>query len=92
MEGSSPSRYRVILDQEPKKVLHKLPAPLARRLLAALHALEADPRPHGCVKLTGHDLWRIGVGEWRVIHAIEDDVLVVLVVELAPLSGAYRNL
>ena len=92
MEGSSPRRYQVILDQEPRKVLRKLPAPLVRRLLAALHVLETDPRPHGCVKLTGHGLWRIRVGEWRVIYAVEDDALVVLVVELAPRSGAYRNL
>ena len=92
MEGSSPSRYQVILEQEPRKVLRRLPAPLARRLFAAPHLLETDPRPHVCGKLTGHDLWRIGVGEWRAIYAIEDEVLVVLVVELAPRSGAYRNL
>jgi mRNA-degrading endonuclease RelE of RelBE toxin-antitoxin system len=31
------------------------------------------------------------VGEWRIIYVIEDDTLIVLVLEVAPRSGVYRN-
>ena len=55
--------------------------------------LANDPRPEGVKKLTGVDnLYRIRVGDWRVIYAIEDDRLIVLVLEISPRGGAYRDL
>jgi mRNA interferase RelE/StbE len=36
-------------------------------------------------------LYRIKVGDWRVIYTIMDDVLLVLVVEIGPRQGAYRD-
>jgi mRNA interferase RelE/StbE len=52
-----------------------------------------NPRPNGNKKLKGYkNLWRIRVGEWRIIYAIEDERLIVLVVELAPWGQAYKDL
>ena len=73
--------------------MRRLPKDLLRRITAALRALAEDPRPLHCLKLTGHDkLWRIRVEGWRVTYAIEDDELIILVVEVSPRVGAYRNL
>jgi mRNA interferase RelE/StbE len=38
-----------------------------------------------------HDHYRIRVGDWRIIYTIEDNVLLVVVIEIAPRGGAYRN-
>jgi mRNA interferase RelE/StbE len=85
--------WQVILSREPKKILDKVPADLRRRILARLHELESDARPTGCKKLTGYrDLYRIRVGDWRITYAIKDAELIVLVVEVAPRGGAYRDL
>jgi len=84
--------WQVILLREPKKVLAKVPGDLRRRLLTALHGLAADPRPAGCKRLKGYDLYRVRVGDWRITYAIEDDKLIVLVAEIAPRGGAYRDL
>ena len=88
-----PSPWQVILLRDPKKILAKVPGDLCRRLLTALHELEVDPRPAGCKKLRGHeDLYRLHVGDWRVIYAVKDAALIVLVVEVAPRGGAYKSL
>ena len=85
--------WQVILLREPKKILAKVPADLRRRILARLHELESDPRPASCKKLAGHDdLYRVRVGDWRVTYAIKDAELIVLIVEVAPRGGAYRDL
>jgi mRNA interferase RelE/StbE len=85
--------WQVILLRDPRKVLAKAPADLRRRPLAALHELEHDPRPPGCKKLRGHEnLYRLRVGDWRIIYSPEDDRLIVLVIEIAPRGGAYREI
>jgi len=35
---------------------------------------------------------RIRVGEWRIIYAIEEEQLVVLVIEITSRGGAHRAL
>ena len=42
-----------------------------RRVLAVLHQLADDPRPPGCEKLHG-DVYRVRVGNWRVIYLIDE--------------------
>jgi mRNA interferase RelE/StbE len=59
----------------------------------AIRSLADDPRPPGCKRLSGHDaLYRIRVGDWRIIYAIEDDKLIVLIVEIGPRGRVYRGL
>jgi len=85
-------RWQVILEQQPQKMLRRLPRDMRERVDRVLLALTDNPRPHGCKKLTGHELYRIRVGEWRIIYAVEDDRLIVLVLEIAPRGSAYRDL
>jgi len=84
--------WRVIVLREPKKVLAKLPGDVRQRLLAALHGLAENPRPVGYIKLQGFDLYRLRVGDWRIIYQIKDDQLLVLVVEIGTRGGVYRAL
>jgi len=65
---------------------------MLERIRDAVRSLAEDPRPIGYKKMSGYDnLYRIRVGDWRIIYAIEDDRLIVLVLEVAPRSGIYRN-
>ena len=64
---------------------------LHKRLTDGIGELSTDPRPSGCVKLAGRaDEWRIRVGDWRIVYRVDDGVLVVLVVTVAPRGGVYR--
>jgi mRNA interferase RelE/StbE len=86
------TQYRVEFDRKAEKQLEAIR--VKRTVLAlrgAILALATDPRPVGVVKLAGAaDMWRISVGDWRVIYRIDDGELVVLVVALGVRGGVYR--
>lgn len=69
------------------KSLRRLGRPDRERLRAAIDAL-----PEGDIKrLRGVDrLWRLRVGEWRVIFGRRDDERVIDVLAVRPRGRAYR--
>lgn len=75
------------------KSLRKLDRQVARKIVAALAELAEldDPRSRGKA-LTGNlaGLWRYRVGDYRLLCLIDDEVLVVLVVDVAHRSKVYR--
>ncbi len=60
------------------------------RVIRAIQALKSDPRPSGCKKMAGAELWRIRVGDYRVVYSIEDAQLIVLVVRVGHRREIYR--
>lgn len=91
MSASGP--FTVEYESRAVKELAKLDKPVARRLITAIDALSADPRPSGVRPLVGYpNLWRIRVGEYRVVYTIEDTELVVLALRVAHRSTVYRRL
>lgn len=90
---SSAGRYAVQYDPRTLKELKKLDKPVARRIVKAIDALQLEPRPNGARPLAGYPgLWRIRIGDYRVIYAIKDAELVVLALRVAHRSGVYRDL
>ena len=88
----TPRRYEVVLSPKAEKQLDELPTPLRRRITEAVEGLESKPRPHGVKKLTGaENLWRIRVGDYRIVYTIEDDRLIVLVVKIGHRREIYRG-
>lgn len=84
--------YEVELTATAEKALRALDKPVRRRVLAALDRLADTPRPVGCVKLTGADVWRIRAARhWRILYELHDDRLLVLVIEIEHRSSAYRD-
>jgi mRNA interferase RelE/StbE len=61
------------------------------RVVKAVRALADDPRPRGCRKLKGRNVWRIRVGDYRVVYEIHDNALIVLVVRVAHRREAYKD-
>jgi mRNA interferase RelE/StbE len=60
-----------------------LPAQEQERLQPKIDALATEPRPIGVIKLAGEeDLYRIRVGDYRIIYSIQDAQLLVLVVKI----------
>ncbi|HOU12495.1 MAG TPA: type II toxin-antitoxin system RelE/ParE family toxin [Anaerolineae bacterium] len=90
---NDPRRWEVILARQPERILRRLPRGLLQRLDRLLAELAENPCPVGAKKLVGHlNLYRVRIGDWRVVYAIEDDRLVVLVIRIAPRGEAYRGL
>jgi mRNA interferase RelE/StbE len=72
--------------------LDKLPHPIRRRIVDALKELRNNPRPTGVVKLAGDEnMWRIRIGNYRVVYEIQDDRLIVLILRVAHGKDVYRH-
>lgn len=85
-------RFRVELAPAAQRQLRRLPPGDAARLRAPILALGLEPRPPGTAKLDGSELWRVRVGDLRVIYAIDDANRLVIVVRVARRSeSTYRR-
>lgn len=83
--------YHIEIEPPARKAMRKLDPGVLRRVDEAIRALAGDPRPFGYAKMEGQeDLFRIRVGDWRVIYAIQDRKLIVLVVRVGHRSQVYR--
>lgn len=90
---SETKRWEVVLTRQAEKVLRRLPRTLLQRIDHALTVLATNPTPADCKKLVERpDLYRIRVGDWRVVYSLEDQRLIVLVIRIAPRGAVYRNL
>jgi mRNA interferase RelE/StbE len=83
--------YSITFARSARKELESLNAPLVQRIFTKIEALAKEPRPKGWRKLRGaKNLWRIRVGDYRVIYAINDDRNVVDIVTVRHRSAAYE--
>ena len=83
-------QYRVEFTPAAQRQFDKLPAILRARLRLRIDLLASNPRPVGCKKLKAPvDLYRIRVGDYRVIYQVRDLQLVVTVVKVADRKDAY---
>ena len=82
--------YSVLIKASAAKELERLPERPRRQIARKIRALAEQPRPAGCEKLTGEGLYRIRQGDYRVVYAIEDQVLTVLVIRVGHRREVYR--
>jgi mRNA interferase RelE/StbE len=83
--------YTIGYEASAAKELSKLDKPVDRRISKAVQKLANDPQPPGSRPLVGYEtLWRIRVGDYRVIYTIANNDLIVLVVRIAHRSVVYR--
>ncbi len=71
MNDSELRSYEVKLrSRRVRKEIDSLNQPDYRRVVDTLKELSINPRPFGCEKLT-HDIYRVRVGNWRIIYIID---------------------
>lgn len=61
-----------------------------RRLVARIGRLGADPGPRGGEELTGAERYRIRQGAWRVLYAIEGEVVRVVMMMIGHRRAVYQ--
>lgn len=83
--------YRLVFRRRAARELDELPQPIRGRIMRAVAALAMQPRPPGAALLSGPErIWRVRVGDYRVLYRVDDDVLLVLVIRVRHRSGMYR--
>ena len=84
-------RYAVTFARSARKELQSLPSAIAIRILDKIDLLSSEPRPPGSKKLSGPvSLWRIRIGEYRVVYEIDDTNFIVDVSVVRHRREAYR--
>ena len=83
--------YSIVFARSARKELESLPTKLVQRIFPTIEALATEPRPRGCRKLTTEkNLWRIRVGDHRVIYTIDDDKKAIDIIAVRHRSKAYQ--
>ena len=81
--------YRISVLRRALKELEQLPQKHYQRVRDAIRHLASNPRPIGCLKLTGREGWRIRVGVYRVIYDIDDNQQSVTVLNVGHRRDVY---
>ncbi len=84
-------KYFINISRQALKDLEVLPLKVNRKIAATIEELSNDPRPAGCKKLKGEEetLWRIRIGDYRVIYAVDDTVKIIQIRKIGHRKNIY---
>jgi mRNA interferase RelE/StbE len=83
--------YRIEISATAERQVRALPRTDQVRVLRVIQGLAVNPRPPGCRKLSGQDdVFRVRVGRYRVLYAIENRRLVIIVLKVGDRKDVYR--
>jgi len=83
--------YEIEFKESAAKSLSKLPKKIQLRIQGVITTLETNPLPPASKKLTGRDAYRIRVNDYRIIYAIHENILTVLVIAIGHRREIYRK-
>lgn len=87
------ARYAISILPSAVRQLEKLARPARRSVAAAIDTLATEPRPRSARRLAGTGsqlIWRVRVGDYRIVYQVDDARSVVIVVRVADRREAYR--
>jgi mRNA interferase RelE/StbE len=85
-------KYSVTIKKSAAKSLESLPNKAIRlKVTNAILGLSENPRPTNCKKLKGKlsELWRIRIGNFRVIYLIDDTIKIIDIMEIGDRKEIY---
>lgn len=84
--------YKVQFSKQAGKELRNLPKTVIKRVIIASEGLAKNPQPNGCKKLHGtkENLYRVRVGDYRIIYVIEETIRIVTVRNVRHRKDVYR--
>ena len=83
--------YSVELTRTAEKQLRRVAERDRARIIEAIASLGEKPRPRDARKLRGYDeVYRIRVGQHRVVYEVYDDRVVVIVLKIGHRKDIYR--
>jgi mRNA interferase RelE/StbE len=82
--------YNLELSRSAKKALQHLPDEILKRIAVTIEELQTNPFPHGSIKLTDTNLYRVRVGDYRIVYEVNTVVRIVFISEIIHRKQAYR--
>ncbi len=85
------AQYEIEFRASAAKEFRKLAPDLKSRIREAINALKEEPRPAGVKKLAGEaHLYRIRVGDYRIIYEINDPTQILIVTRIRHRRDVYQ--
>lgn len=85
------AQYEILIKPSAVKELKAIKTKKDRqRLTRRIQSLAKEPRPSGCKKLSGLNLFRIRQGSFRIVYEIQDKKLIVTVIKIGDRKEIYR--
>jgi mRNA interferase RelE/StbE len=84
------SKYSVVISRKARKQIKSIPKKYQLRIMGAIDLLSINPLPPKAIKLSGRDGYRIRIGEYRIIYTFNAKQLMILVINIANRSEAYK--
>jgi mRNA interferase RelE/StbE len=89
--------YKIVILSSAEKEIRKLSAKMQDRIFEKIEALSEEPRPSGVKKLKKFEMvnkdfdsyYRIRVGDFRIIYAVEDDIITVTITRVGNRVDVY---
>jgi mRNA interferase RelE/StbE len=81
--------YELNFSKKSLKDLSKIDDPNYSKIKIAISNLTENPRPHGYIKLTERDGYRLRVGNYRIIYNIFDQELIIEIISLGHRKEIY---
>jgi mRNA interferase RelE/StbE len=84
--------YKIVLKKSAQKELSKLPVSIVNKVATVIDDLASNPRPYGAKKLEVQkiELWRVRVGDYRIVYSIEDVVKVIEIQKIGHRKDIYK--
>jgi len=87
------SKYKIEYSEDSTKELTKIHKNDVKKIIAKIELLSDDPFPSGYKKIKGKlKLWRIRIGDYRVIYSIEQANLIIYIIRIRHRKDVYDNL
>jgi mRNA interferase RelE/StbE len=83
--------YKIEILSSADRALRKINLSERATIAKRINKLSENPRPYGYKKLENNDLYRIRVGDYRVIYQIHDNDLLILIVRIGHRREIYRR-
>ena len=84
-------RFTILIKPSARKELEGLSDLLVLRIVPKIEELAENPRPAGTRKLRGYtDIWRIRVGDYRIVYIIDGENRTVTITRIAHRRDVYE--
>ncbi len=89
---SSEKKWVVKYHRNLEREIRRLPKRTIKRILETIEALASQPKPPGSRKITGHELWRVQVGNYRILYDIDEEEQIISTYRVGHRRDVYRRL
>ena len=83
--------FTILWSEKAQSQLEKLPFTIKKAIFIKISGLASDPYSNSVKKLRGTDLFRLRVGDYRVIFEIEGKELRILILFLGHRKNVYKR-